>query len=102
MISAEITKEEEDQEHKKIKKKYPKKLRITTEKRQPQLQETCGRPVKGQLGYNLPSHPTSHSVARREACQPPGQSIRVVREQNLERLMLGLRKRFSKDEHKLL
>jgi len=90
MISAEITKEEEDQEHKKIKiKKYPKKLRITTEKRQPQLHETCRCPVKGQLGYNLPSHPTSHSAARPEACQPPGQSIRVVREQNLERLMLG-------------
>ena len=45
MISAEITKEEEDQEHKKIKKKYPKKLRITTEKTG---NHSCRKPADAQ------------------------------------------------------
>ena len=78
MISTKITKEDEDQEHKNG-KKYRKKLRITAEKIQPQLQETWRRPDKGQLGYKLPSHPTLRLVARPEACQPQWRSRRRTR-----------------------
>jgi hypothetical protein len=81
MVSAEITKEEEDQEHKK-EKKVPKEAKDYSGKKG---NHNCRKPadaVKGQLGYNLPSHPSPHLAARPEVCQPPGQSLHVVREQD--------------------